>query len=169
MGNTASTHLPTDVLRSILSRVPLREQNPYTVRATSKFICRLYDAHDQSVWLLLLPPSEQAGMTPEDITQQARRQCNEHLRALVLDALPESKRGAFMESGFRTLNLENTYITTLPAGKRTIHSSFTSYWVMPYWMTDADLFLDFSFVTSYLACTVAVILCVTLYNARRAR
>ena len=121
MGNTALTPLPTNLLLEVLSRVPLREQNPYTVRATSKFICSLYDAPDQSVWLLLLPPTED-GMSPAaPTTQQARQQCNKRLRALVLDALPQSKVGAFVQSGFRTLDLHGTGIETLPASKRTIH------------------------------------------------
>ena len=121
MGNTALTPLPTNLLLEVLSRVPLRELNPYTVRATGKFICSLYDAPDQSVWLLLLPPTED-GMSPATLTtQQARQQCNKRLRALVLDALPQSKVDAFVQSGFRTLDLHRTGIETLPASKRTIH------------------------------------------------
>ena len=125
MGNTALNPL-TSVGVEILSRVPLLERDPYTVRATSKFICSLYDDPEESVWLLLLPPAEDE-MSPHLTTQQARRQCNERLRALVLDALPQSKVGGyFVQSGFRTLDLSRTYIETLPASKRAIHFSFTS-------------------------------------------
>ena len=117
MGNTALNN--SSVGLEILSRVPLLEQDPYTVRATSKFICSLYDDPEQSVWLFLLPPAEDR-ISPDLTTRQARQQCNERLRALVLDALPQGRVGVFMRSGFRTLNLSGMR-DALPASKRTIH------------------------------------------------
>ena len=113
--------VPAHVFVEILARIPLSERDPYIVRATCKMARNVYGNPDNDLWHRLLvtagvtPGAPQ--QTPEDRARQARRQCNEHLQAPLLAALPQNKVAAFRQSGFQQLDVTNcSSLKSLPEG-----------------------------------------------------
>jgi len=113
--------VPEHVFVEILARIPLSERDPYIVRATCKMARNVYGNPHHDLWHRLLvtagvtPGAPQ--QTPEDRARQARRQCNEHLRAPLLAALPQNKVAAFRQSGFQRLDLSHcSSLKSLPEG-----------------------------------------------------
>ena len=114
-----TSQMPEELLIHVLSLVPPTELNPYTIRATSKTIRTLYD-QDEGVWhkIVIYYDSDHPGH-PWSL---ARQQCNERLRAPLLEALPKNKMEAFVQSRFQTLNLSHERnLRSLPKGIQCCH------------------------------------------------
>ena len=120
MGNTPTSDawmckMPQNVFIHLLSFVPPTELDPYIVRGTSKTIRTLYD-QDEGVWhkIVIYYDSDHPTGHPWSL---ARQQCNEGLRAPLLEALPKKKMAAFVQSRFQTLDLSHERnLRSLPKG-----------------------------------------------------